>query len=103
MIHPTAIIDPKAEIGEGVQIGPYSVIEKDVSIGEGTRIGPHVVIREGTHIGKQCQIFGESILARRWRTKSGQFLIHHQCGLPFLAFHRRIPGLIEPPAAVGIH
>jgi UDP-N-acetylglucosamine acyltransferase len=57
MIHPTAIIDPKAEIGEGVEIGPYSAIEKDVFIGEGTTIGPHVVIREGTHIGKRCQIF----------------------------------------------
>jgi UDP-N-acetylglucosamine acyltransferase len=57
MIHPTAIIDPKAEIGEGVEIGPYSVIEKEVFIGEGTKIGPHVVIREGTQIGKRCQIF----------------------------------------------
>jgi len=57
MIHPTAIIDPKAEIGEGVEIGPYSVIEKDVTIGEGTTIGPHVVIREGTRIGKRCHIF----------------------------------------------
>ena len=56
MIHPTAIIDSKAEIGEGVEIGPYSVIEKNVLIGEGTKIGPHVVIREGTYIGKQCQI-----------------------------------------------
>ena len=36
MIHPTAIVDSKAEIGEGVVIGPYSVIEKDVIIGEGT-------------------------------------------------------------------
>jgi len=57
MIHPTAIIDPEAEIGEGVDIGPYSVIEKGVSIDEGTKIGPHVVIREGTQIGKGCQIF----------------------------------------------
>jgi len=57
MIHPTALIDPKAEIGEGVEIGPYSIIEKDVLIGEGTKIGPHVVVREGTHIGKRCQIF----------------------------------------------
>ena len=57
MIHPAALIDPKAEISEGVEIGPYSVIEKDVSVGEGTRIGPHVVIREGTQIGKGCQIF----------------------------------------------
>jgi UDP-N-acetylglucosamine acyltransferase len=57
MIHPTAIIDPKAEIGEGVDIGPYSVIEKGVLIDQETKIGPHVIIREGTHIGKRCQIF----------------------------------------------
>jgi len=56
MIHPTAVIDSKAEIGGGVEIGPYCVIEKGVSIAEGTKIGPHVVIREGTQIGKQCQI-----------------------------------------------
>jgi UDP-N-acetylglucosamine acyltransferase len=56
MIHPTAVIDSKAEIGGGVDIGPYCVIEKDVSIGEGTKIGPHVVIRQGTQIGKACQI-----------------------------------------------
>ena len=57
MIHPTAIVDPKAEMGRGVEIGPYAVIEKDVLIGEDTRIGPHVVIREGTRIGKRCQVF----------------------------------------------
>jgi UDP-N-acetylglucosamine acyltransferase len=57
MIHPTAIVDPKAEIGERVEIGPYSIVGKDVSIGEGTRVGPHVVIREGSTIGKRCQIF----------------------------------------------
>jgi len=57
MIHPTAIIDPTAEISGGVEIGPYSVIEKGVSIGEGTKVGPHVVIREGTEIGKGCQVF----------------------------------------------
>lgn len=57
MIHPTAIIDPNAEIGEGVDIGPYSVIEKDVVIDQDTKVGPHVVIREGTRIGRRCRIF----------------------------------------------
>jgi UDP-N-acetylglucosamine acyltransferase len=57
MIHPTSLVDPKAEIGENIDIGPYSVIEKGVSIGEGTKIGPHVVVREGTQIGKRCQIY----------------------------------------------
>lgn len=57
MIHPTAIVDPKSEIGEGVEIGPYSIIEKGVIVGEGTWIGPHVIIREGTSIGKGCRIY----------------------------------------------
>ena len=57
MIHPTAIIDPKAEVGEGVEVGPYVVVEKGVSIGAGTRIRPHVFIGEGSQIGKNCQIF----------------------------------------------
>jgi UDP-N-acetylglucosamine acyltransferase len=57
MIHPTALIDPKAEIEKGVEIGPYSVVEKDVFIDVGAKIGPHVIIREGTKIGKGCQIF----------------------------------------------
>lgn len=57
MIHPTAVVDPKAEIAEDVEVGPYSVIEKDVVIGQGTRIGPHVFVGTGTRIGKGCQIF----------------------------------------------
>ena len=57
MIHPTAIIDRTAEIGEGVEIGPYVVIEKGVTIGSGTHIRSHACIREGSQIGKGCQIF----------------------------------------------
>jgi len=57
MIHPTAVIDPKAELEEGVEVGPYTVIERGVIIGKGTKIGPHVVIREGTRIGKGNQIY----------------------------------------------
>jgi UDP-N-acetylglucosamine acyltransferase len=56
MIHPTAIIDPKAELGADVAIGPYTIIAPDVIIGDGTTIGPHAVIGEGTRIGKQCRI-----------------------------------------------
>ena len=37
-IHPTAIIDPKAELHETVEVGPYSIIEGDVQIGEGSWI-----------------------------------------------------------------
>lgn len=51
-IHPTAIIDPKAEIDPSVEIGPYSIIEADVRIGPGNRIGPHVHIQGQTFIGE---------------------------------------------------
>jgi UDP-N-acetylglucosamine acyltransferase len=57
MIHPTAIIDPKAEIDADVEIGPYSVISDNVSIGSGTVIGPHVIVDRYVTIGPDCQIF----------------------------------------------
>ncbi|MEZ5450740.1 MAG: acyl-ACP--UDP-N-acetylglucosamine O-acyltransferase [Thiolinea sp.] len=57
MIHPTALIDPAAELGEGVEVGPYSIIGAEVQIGPGTRIGPHVVIEGPTRIGADNQIF----------------------------------------------
>ncbi len=57
MIHPTAIVDPKARIGTGVEIGPYSIIGPDVEIGDNTSIGPHVVINGHTRIGRDNRIF----------------------------------------------
>jgi len=57
VIHPTAIIDPKAELASNVQVGPYSVIGPDVRIGEGTRIGSHVVIQGPTTIGRNNHIY----------------------------------------------
>ena len=56
-IHPTAIIDPSAVIGEDVSIGPFTIVEGNVSIGNGTWVGPHVVIRNHTHIGADNKIF----------------------------------------------
>ncbi len=61
-IHPTAVIDPGAEIGEDVSIGPYSIIGKNVKIGDGCRIASSVLIEGYTEIGRNNQIFhGASI------------------------------------------
>jgi len=57
MIHPTAIVDPKSEIGDEVEIGPYSIVKEGAVIGQGTKVGPHVVIGEEAQIGKGCRIF----------------------------------------------
>ena len=52
-IHPTAVIDPGAELDASVEVGPYAVIEAGVQIGAGTRIGPHCVIHKGSKIGER--------------------------------------------------
>ena len=94
MIHPSAIVDPKAAIDGGVEIGPYSIIGKDVLIGEGTRIGPHVVIREGTTIGKRCQIFqfssiGEAPQAVAYKGEKTSLIIGDDNIIrEFVTFHR---------------
>jgi UDP-N-acetylglucosamine acyltransferase len=44
MIHPTAIIDPRAEIGSGTEIGPYVVIEGPVVIGSDNEIQAHAIL-----------------------------------------------------------
>ena len=43
-IHPTAVVDPKAELASGVVIGPGAVVGPEVVIGENTWIGPHAVL-----------------------------------------------------------
>ena len=57
MIHPTALIDPAAELAEDVQVGPYSIIGPDVKIGAGTVVESHVVIKGPTTIGRNNHIF----------------------------------------------
>ena len=57
MIHPTAIIDPSAEIAGNVTIGPYAIIKSDSVIGSGTTIGPYTTIEQYVTVGENCQIF----------------------------------------------
>lgn len=56
-VHPTAIVDPAAELAESVVVGPYSIIHGQVVVGPDTEIGSHVVIKEYTTIGARCRIF----------------------------------------------
>lgn len=60
-IHPTAIVDPEAKLGENVCIGPYSIVGK-ATIGEGTIIESHVRIYDGVTMGKKCHIKDGAIL-----------------------------------------
>ena len=57
MIHSTAIIDSRANIADGVKIGPYSIVEGEVSIASGTIVEAHVVIQGPTQIGENNHFF----------------------------------------------
>jgi len=52
-IHPTAIVDPEARIGNGVVIGPYTVIEAKVVIGADCQVGPFCRFGSGTTVGSR--------------------------------------------------
>ena len=56
-IHPTALVDPRAELDHGVEVGPYSIVGPGVKIGKGTRIKSHAVIEGNTSIGEDNLIF----------------------------------------------
>lgn len=66
MIHPTAVLSPKAVLDPTVEVGPYAVIGEGVRIGSGTRVGPHAVLSGDTQIGSDnaigagCIIGGDS-------------------------------------------
>src|ERR671925_2123423 len=61
-IHPTAVIDPKAEIDTDVEIGPYVVIEGQVKVKRGTRVVAQVFLTGWTEIGENNEIHPGVIL-----------------------------------------
>lgn len=56
-IHETALVDPKAVLGEGVKIGPFSVVGSDVQLGDGVELVGHVNLAGDTKIGADCKLF----------------------------------------------
>lgn len=61
-IHPSAVVDPGAVLGENVQIGPFCVIGPEVEIGAGTRIGPHCSVEGPTRIGRDNVFQGHAAI-----------------------------------------
>ena len=62
LIHPSAIVSDKAQIGSNVRIGPYCVIEDDVVIGDGTDLHSHVVLGNGSRLGEDVKVFPGAVI-----------------------------------------
>lgn len=81
-IHPSALIDPKAELADDVEVGPFSVIGPKVRIDSGSWIGPHVVITGRTTIGKKNRIFqfaslGEEPQDKKYAGEDTELIMGH--------------------------
>ncbi len=101
-IHPTAIIDPGANIHESVEIGPYMIIENDVEIGEGCVFHGMGRIHSGTTIGKRNEFFHGVILgglpqhlafdpATKTRLVIGDDNVVRESVTMHRAFHQEVP------------
>ncbi len=61
-LHPTAIVDRSAELGDGVEVGPFAIVGPSVRIGADTRIGPRALIERDTVVGDGCSIGNGAVL-----------------------------------------
>ncbi|HEX8722890.1 MAG TPA: acyl-ACP--UDP-N-acetylglucosamine O-acyltransferase [Pyrinomonadaceae bacterium] len=62
LIHPTAVIGPRAELASDVRVGPYAVIEDGVVVGEGCEIGAHAVVKRFTTLGRRNRVHEHATL-----------------------------------------
>ena len=74
-IHPSAIVDPSAQLGERVSVQPYAVIEAGAKIGDNTIIGAGTYIGHETMIGSACLIYPRVTIRERSRVGS-RVIIH---------------------------
>ncbi|CAO3353529.1 acyl-ACP--UDP-N-acetylglucosamine O-acyltransferase [Azospirillum palustre] len=64
-IHPSAIVDPAAKLGEGVDIGPFCVVGPDVTLDDGVRLVSHVAVDGRTSIGADTVIYPFASIGHR--------------------------------------
>lgn len=61
-IHPTAIVDSMAKIGENVEIGPFCIVEADTELDDGCKLVHNVRICKGTRMGKDCVVESNAVI-----------------------------------------
>lgn len=102
-VHPSAVIDPTAEIGAGARIGPFVVIGARARIGAGARIFPQVVIAEDVAIGAEALILAGVRIGARVRI-GDRFIAQPGAviGADGFSFVTPTPGNVEEARAVGV-
>lgn len=68
-IHPSAIVETGAQLGEGVEIGPFSYVGSRVKLGDRVKIRSHVVVEGNTEIGDETEIYAFAAIGSRPQDK----------------------------------
>jgi UDP-N-acetylglucosamine acyltransferase len=71
-IHPTAIVEPGAELGEDVHVGPYSVVQAGARIGARCRLESHVVVMGSAALGEANHLFPFAVVGGEAQLAKGQ-------------------------------
>ena len=61
-VHPTAVIYPGAELGQGVEVGPYCIVESGAEIADGCRLLPHAQVLGRVIMGENCVVGSSSVI-----------------------------------------
>lgn len=64
-IHPTAVVEPGAKIGENVSIGPYAIVNKDVILEDNVTIKAHVYLDGNTRVGEGTVIWPGAVIGTK--------------------------------------
>lgn len=62
LIHPTAIVDPSAELGQQVRVGAYAIVGPEVRLGDGTQLFEHAVVTNGAYLGKGNRVHHHAVI-----------------------------------------
>lgn len=62
VVHRTALVSPKAELGKGVVVGPYSIVDEGVVIGDETELGAYVHVLTRSRLGRRCRLHEHAVI-----------------------------------------
>jgi UDP-N-acetylglucosamine acyltransferase len=97
-VHPTAVVSPRAELGEGAHVGPFCTVGDEVRLGRGVRLESHCVVDGRTEIGDETHVYpsvsvGLASQDLKYRGEPAETRVGRRCRLrEFVTVHRGTEG-----------
>ena len=97
-VHPTAVVSPRAEVGEGSHVGPFCTVGDEVRLGKRVRLESHVVVDGRTEVGDDTHVFPFASLGLapqdlKYRGEPAETRVGRRCRIrEFVTVHRGTEG-----------